>query len=537
MNVNERKKLDVISFCLHNVRLENQDDIPIVDSILKTYNSVARCSFKRFQSMGLANLMKGYKKVVREFGHSGFKNCPFVNGRPCEYERPVGMSPEMWSQMRLEAYNRKRAKGLANANQFWQRDKDMGHPISGTMAKMQTWVKDKGYELDSTLLHDAVMDGYRSYISFERRRSRWQTTKDRPAFGDVESRSRKDITEEEFQRTRNGSMTVVGKSKVGNPKFKFDLEKETISFIFKRKKIEFNFASHRFSKKGYAKFQEIVGSGEPITVTLKKLGADRFNISISYAPMADKKSKSNRVSAIYVTGQVLCHQVQEGNRILHSKTYNISKLSGENKNQKNLNTLLEKKDYEELKKQRRRLFRKKSNLASEILNKVFNINKSLNVDVVVVETPASRTKRNFNNALIEFKDKGKIERNSAKPCFIPMAQFNKLVKSQCAKRGMQFKKVNGTFIQMKAVLESNTMEEATRNACSSLVKIHNGWKPVLTDWLKLVHLDPSMLDWVRHLLHNKRNRHARWEVRRAFQKRAVERAACLLDIRTHSCRA
>ena len=60
------------------------------------------------------------------------------------------------------------------------------------------------------------------------------------------SRSKKHINSKEFQLTRNSSITVVGKTKVGNPKFRFDLETNTMTFTYNYKKIEFSFKKNRF---------------------------------------------------------------------------------------------------------------------------------------------------------------------------------------------------------------------------------------------------------------------------------------------------
>ena len=106
-----------------------------------------------------------------------------------------------------------------------------------------------------------------------------------------------------------------------------------------------------------------------------------------------------------------------------------------------------------------------------------------------------------------------------------------MVQTKCSEFGMELGKVDGTFIQLKAILESHSMTDAIRNACTCMVgrfisKSDNG----LTDWRKWMS-DPSMLDWVGHLLHNKRPRQARTEIRKAFNARAVEKAVRLVDNR------
>lgn len=101
---------------------------------------------------------------------------------------------------------------------------------------------------------------------------------------------------------------------------------------------------------------------------------------------------------------------------------------------------------------------------------------------------------------------------------------------------MEFKQVDGEFIQTKAILESKTMGEAIGNAGLEMVSRADSekGKTSLTDLVLKMSLDPSMLDWVRHLLHNKRSRQARIELKRAFQARAVERAVRLVDNRSGS---
>lgn len=167
----------------------------------------------------------------------------------------------------------------------------------------------------------------------------------------------------------------------------------------------------------------------------------------------------------------------------------------------------------------------------QLLNKIFRINKAQGVSRVVVEAPASRTRRNFNNSYIGFR-REKIGKESTPTCFMSAKRLVELVKNQCKRNGMEFKKVNGSFVQMRAVMISSTMEDALRNAANALVDIDEyGRKLDLAEFRKWVS-DPSMLDWVKHLLHNKRNRQARIEIRKAFQSRVVEKATRLLDKRS-----
>ena len=78
------------------------------------------------------------------------------------------------------------------------------------------------------------------------------------------------------------------------------------------------------------------------------------------------------------------------------------------------------------------------------------------------------------------------------------------------------------------------MADAIRNACTTMVGRYTNKSDVgLTDWRKWIS-DPSMLDWVGHLLHNKRSRQAKSEIRKAFNSRAVEKAVRLVDNRNRS---
>jgi hypothetical protein len=149
-----------------------------------------------------------------------------------------------------------------------------------------------------------------------------------------------------------------------------------------------------------------------------------------------------------------------------------------------------------------------------------------------VETPTSKTKRNFNAGCIGF-DKFRVSEGSIAPCHMNQSTFLKMIHSQCIENGMSFKKVNGAFIQLNAVLASSSMKEAIRKATSEMVaRASKGQGIGLTKSVEqVISSNPSMLDWVGHLLHNKRNRQARCEVRKAFTSRAVEKAARLVDNR------
>lgn len=536
----------VVSIQLHGVQLLDHTNVSIIDSIIKTYNSVSRCSFKHFQGIGLNNLLKSHKTPNKRRFMSNFKNVPMVNGKPVEYECPPGMSDETWRKLREDAYKAKSLKAWGNANAFWQIDKDLGNPIRGTEKLVGEWVKSNGYELDSILLHNAVLSGFKSYKSFERQKSKFKTAKEHPSFGEQVERSKRKITKEEFQLTRNSSFTVIGREKVGNPKFKFNLDDCTFDFIYKRKKIGFSFTSHRFSKKGLKRLSDLLSLMEQgkiaTTVTITKVAQGKFSVSLSYSPTKlnelrkdckCSKPRSNIVTGIWFSDDIIHHQVEncETHEILHSKTYKVSELSGESKVRKQMEMLRYKGKYDTLGQIRKNLNNKKLSCIRDLLNEMFKVSNAYGSEAVVVETPSSKTKRNFNNGFVVL-DKSRIGGNPT-PRFMNASGFVNLVKSQCAKNGMTLKKVNGTFIELNAVLTSRTMAEAIRKATSEMVaRASEGQGIFLTKSVEqVIKSNPSMLDWVGHLLHNKRNRQARCEVRKAFTSRAVEKAARLVDNR------
>ena len=85
---------------------------------------------------------------------------------------------------------------------------------------------------------------------------------------------------------------------------------------------------------------------------------------------------------------------------------------------------------------------------------------------------------------------------------------------------------------------SRSMSDAIRNACTDMTaRSRKKFDIRLTDWANLMQDNPSMLDWVGHLIHNKRSRQARMEIKKAFQTRAVEKAVRLLDNRYRLCNA
>lgn len=542
-----KKTNDTTSIMLRNVELLDSSLVPEIDDLLKTWNSAARCAFKRFQSMNLRSVLKSQKKPRKRKSRPRFLDYAIENGKAYKYECPDCMSEEMWREMRREAYDRKRLQGLKNANPFWQIDKDLGSPIRSTMNMVGEWTRKHGYKLDSVLVHDATMSGYRTHMSFEGKKARWLTSKDSPSFGDMELRSRRKITKEEFQLTRNASLTVTGrKGKNGNPKFKFNLDDMEMTFTLNRRKIGFSFKGTRFSKKGLSHLASIIDGMEkgklPVTITLAKTSKPgRFNVTLAYSTTdiqklnGEKLKTSSKVrSVIYSTDEIVHHAIYREGRKIHSKTYRMDELSGTKRVLPQIEDLKWKGKTELASKLERKCRNMIDSSARKILSCIFKENRAYGVGEVVVETPTSRSRRNFNCSLIEFS-KEKILNGTARPCFISANGFVKMVQSQCARNGMGFKKTSGAFVQTKAILTSRTMEEAIGKACLFLLenseRTNRDISKDLTCWSGEV-LDPSMLDWVGHLLHNRRGRQARSEVRKAFQARAVEKAVRLLDNRS-----
>lgn len=536
-NVNSRKNLDILSFQLHNVVLSNPDDIQDIEDLLKTYNSISRCAFKRFKSIGLKGMLNGHRTPDKREVQGKFTNYMYM-------ESPDGMSDELWFEFRKGSYDRKRNEGLKNANQFWQIDKDLGSPISGTIKSLGEWAKKNDYTIDSVLTHNAVMQGLKTYKSFIKKQSKWMTDKANPVFGDMVSRSRKKISKSEFNLSKNSSFTVTGsKAKNGNPKFKFNLEDSTVVFTLRRKKITFSYNHNRFSKAGYDKFQELVNlmndSKMPVTVTLTEIQKGKFTITLSYSPIEfnqlTKKPihcDKNISCGIYVTDNSLCHQIVNvnTNKVIYSRIYDIDELSGLKRNKHAFETLKWNGQFKELAKLNKRIKNTKWSETTKILNTIFNVNKSFHVKNVVVEKPSSRTIKNFNNSYISF-NKISIGSKNCRCNFISSTRFNDMVKSHCLKNNMTFNKVNGSFIQLNAILDSNSMSDALKNACNSLIyRFHNPNALRLTDLRKKIS-NPSMLDWIGHLLHNKRSRQARMSIRETVHNRLVEKANRLLDNR------
>ena len=539
-----KNRQQTTSFTLRNVRLVNEADMPSVDSLLKTFNSAARCAFKRFQSINLRGAMKGREPNKRNPLPPRFLDYAIEGGRALKYECPAGMSEEMWREMRKASYDRARARGMRNANRFWQLDKDLGSPIQGTMKAVSEWVERNNLpHLDSTLVHEAVMSGYRTHMSFEGKKARWLTAKDAPSFGDMVGRSRKDITGEEFQLTRNASITATGRrGRHGNPKFRFDLDKMEMTFTSSRRRIAFTFKGTRLSRKGLAHLSRILDGMEsgktPVTVTLKKTPNGIFTVNLAYSPKdlpkasnARPKRNTGARAAIYATDEVVHHAiVDRDGKVLLSRTYVVDDVSGARRSRPQIECLKWRGHMSLAHKLEARAARKTSTAARQILSRIFNENRAFGVGEVVVESPRARCRRNFNCSLLEF-NRDKILHGNAKPCFMPASSFSNMVKSGCARNGMKFTKVNRAFTQAQAIFSSSSMNEAIGKSCLLLLDDNNNIPSKgLTHWLGEV-VDPSMLDWVGHLLHNKRNRQARDEIRRAFQVRAVERAVRLTDNR------
>ena len=538
---------DTTSITLRNVEILDDSLLPEVESTIKTWNSVARCAFKRFQSMNLRANLKSQKEPRKRKSIPKFLDYAIEDGKALKYECPDGMSEEMWREMRWEAYGKKRSQGLKNANPFWQIDKDLGSPVSSTMKVVGDWAKSNGHFLDSVLVHDATMLGYRTHMSFEGKKARWLTSKDSPSFGDMEGRSRKKLTKEEFQLTRNASLTVTGrKEKNGNPKFKFDLDKMEMTFTLNRRKIGFSFNGTRFSRKGLSHLATIISGMEngklPVTVTLTRTDkTGRFHITLAYSTKAMselKKENWNRKSkiksVIYATDEIVHHAIFKNGKPIHSRTYRIDEVSGTKKVLPQISHLKWKGKNELAAKLEKKCRNMTLVAARKVLSTIFKANRSYGVGEVVVESPTSRSRKNFNCSLIEFS-RNKILEGTARPCFMSANRFVDMVKSNCARNGIGFNRANGAFVQTKAILSSRHMEEAIGKACLFLLENSNRTnKDIFNDltyWSKKV-LDPSMLDWVGHLLHNGRSRQARLDVRKAFQARAVEKAVRLVDNRS-----
>lgn len=359
---------DFVSFKLHGIQLVDKSNLHVVESIAKNYNSAKRCAIKRFQSIGLNGLMKGQSPIERN-PLKNFKDFEMVDGHPCFYQEPTGMSKDMWYNVRKDAYLKKRLAGLNRASKLWQLDKDLGSPISGTEKAIKNWMKSNDYDIDSILLHNAILDGLKTYKAFDKKKSKYKTSKNSPAFGDFESRSRNKITKEEFQLTRNGSFTIIGQqSSMGNPKFRFNENEDKMTFTFKRKGIEFDLSGNRFSKSGYAKFCNLVdlmNDGKlPVTITLSMTGGNKFEVILTYSQkkyvsLTNETSikRNNRVSSIYCTDEVLCHQIVDLNtkKVIHFKKYDIGELFGTKRNKHSFESLKWDGKFKELSKLNKRI--------------------------------------------------------------------------------------------------------------------------------------------------------------------------------------
>ena len=50
------------SFQLHGLSLVDANDAALIESVLKTYNSLSRCACKRFSQIGLSSMLKFHRK-------------------------------------------------------------------------------------------------------------------------------------------------------------------------------------------------------------------------------------------------------------------------------------------------------------------------------------------------------------------------------------------------------------------------------------------------------------------------------------------
>lgn len=535
---NQSDKKNTTSFQLHGITLVDEEDGGLIEAILKTYNSLSRCAYKKFKSIGLRSMLKFHPNPERR--RSGFRDVPLIDGQPRAYECPTGMSDKMWRQVRKEAYDSKRKK----ANPFWQIDKDLGSPIRGTEAGLGEWARKRGYEFDSTTLHSAVLNGMKMHLSFERQKARYRTSKNNPSFGENELRSKRKLTKFEYGLTKNASMTLIGRK--GSSKFHFDLEKDdSMTFTWRRRKIGFSFKSHRFSKKGWEKFRSLVEHMEkgeiPVTFTLTMTAKNKFNLTLTYDQkqfdglnkVRENVKIEDRVAVIYSLGKdMIYHQVMQGDRILNSELHHLDDLNGRNKNKRQIEELKGKGQYQKLTRLRRTLANRNASTVDAVLHRIFRINKAMGVEKVVVETPGSRRRGAFNRNLLSFNAYD-IKNDNGQQGPISLVKLNSLTRGLCSKMGMEFKRADGTFVQAQAIYKSGSMMEAIRTAASTLAAIGSKTKfnIPLTEWSEMVQ-DPSMLDWVKHLLHNRRIRQARRELKKAVQNGVVEKAIRLIDTRS-----
>ena len=551
-NPSSRASLGKTTIQIFNAKLVNENDILSFDKLVKTFCSASRCAFKRFMSISFDSLEKSVKTPTTEYDGKTFSNTYWTIP-------PQGMTEKMWIEMRRDAYAKKRINGLKKANSFYRKDKAMGSPIKGAEESVAEWVRENDFNLDSVLIHEATLNGLRSYRTFNKKKSKWKTSKDAPSFGEIELRSKRKLTKGEFDITRNSSIVVSGNAKNGNSKFRFNSEDMTMDFIFNRKRIRFSLNSHRFSKKGLKRFESIVNamnSGKlPVTVTLTRIGNGKFNVSLSYCPIELEQANKtygnrnpNRIACIYFTDEAICHTIvdKSADKILDSKIYYADSISGYAKAKNTIQLLEFNEDFKKAASAKKRIANRLSHEVKNVLNKMFKKNESYNVGKVVVERPSSKTKRNFNCGFIEL-DKNKIGKTNAN-CFMSASRLVSLVKSQCARSGMKFSKSNGAFVQAIAVLKTNSsssIKGALKNACLELISrnelisrdsdVRNCTKNSydhLTDLAEAVCGNPSMLDWIAHLLHNKRRRQARCELRKMINDRIVERAIRLCHDRS-----
>ena len=82
----------VVTLQLHGVSLVDKLSTEVVDNLLKTYNSASRCAYKRFEAIGLKELLKAHRVPNKRRFMSKFRNVPMVDGKPRCYDCPTGMS-------------------------------------------------------------------------------------------------------------------------------------------------------------------------------------------------------------------------------------------------------------------------------------------------------------------------------------------------------------------------------------------------------------------------------------------------------------
>ena len=80
---------DIVSFQIHNVSIDDEKNLPEVESILKTYNSAERCAFKRFKDMGIDYEEKAFYDILN------------IVARKYEFEYPDDKMIELSKRIKL----------------------------------------------------------------------------------------------------------------------------------------------------------------------------------------------------------------------------------------------------------------------------------------------------------------------------------------------------------------------------------------------------------------------------------------------------